>query len=108
MIINLSPQRRDDTITVIKTGDTITINGVAFDFSQLPEGATLPASAVDSEFFCGPVSRVGGELELTLLLPHGPNPSQAQAWPETITMTDDGDVPLPQDEAQPEEEEVAG
>ena len=97
MIINLSPQRRDDAITVIKTGDTLTINGVAFDFSQLPEGATLPSAAIDSEWFCGDVSRTNGALELTLLLPHGPNPSQAQAFPEPVVVTEDGEVQLPKD-----------
>lgn len=97
MKIDLSPQRRDDKLIVVKTGDVLTINGTAFDFTALPDGATLPASAIDSEWLVGYVSRVNGELELALILPHGPSPSQAVAFPEPITVTKDGEVSLPFD-----------
>jgi hypothetical protein len=30
--------------------DTLTINGIAYDFSVIPDGATLPASAVGCEY----------------------------------------------------------
>lgn len=95
MRIKLSPVRRDETIAVSLTGDVLTINGQPFDFTQLPEGATLPAEAIDSEHFAGPVERIDGELHLTLRLPHGPNPSQAVAFPQPITVTADGPVELP-------------
>ena len=95
MKINLSPQRRDDTLTVTKQGATLTINGTAYDFSQLPDGGTLPADAVDSEFVIGSVDRVNGELELTLLLPHGPNASEAARFPQPIINPADGEVELP-------------
>lgn len=96
MIIWLSPQRRDDSLSVVKRGDALLLNGQEFDFSELPEGATLPASAVDSAYFAGPVERVGGELRLTLLLPHGAAPSDAVAFPEPIAVANDGPVELPQ------------
>ena len=95
MKINLSPQRRDDTLTVTKQGDTLTINGIAYDFSQLPDGGTLPGDAVDCEYVIGSVNRVNGELELTLLLPHGPNASEAARFPEPIIDPADGEVELP-------------
>ena len=95
MKINLSPQRRDDTLTVTKQGATLTINGTAYDFSQLPDGGTLPADAVDSEFVIGSVDRVNGELELTLLLPHGANASEAARFPQPIIDPADGEVELP-------------
>ena len=95
MKINLSPQRRDDTLTVIKQGYTLTINGTAYDFSQLPDGGTLPADAVDCEFVIGSVSRVNGELELTLLLPHGANASAAARFPKPIINPADGELELP-------------
>ncbi|MGZ2475908.1 hypothetical protein ACVI1N_004199 [Sinorhizobium medicae] len=38
MKIDLSPQRRDDLLTVTKAGDVFTVNGMAFDFSALPDG----------------------------------------------------------------------
>jgi len=53
MNINLSPQRRDDTLTITKNGDVLTINGTDYDFTQLPDGGTLPAEAVDCEFVIG-------------------------------------------------------
>lgn len=96
MKITLAPQRRDDTLAVSKQGDTLTINGEAFDFSVIPDGATLPASAVACEFIAGPVERINGVLQISLILPHGPNPSQAVAFPEPLINPADGVLELPQ------------
>ena len=95
MKLILSPQRRDDTLTVVKQGDTLTINGTAYDFSQLPDGGTLSADAVYCEFVIGSVNRVDGELELTLLLPHGANASEAARFPQPIINPADGKLELP-------------
>lgn len=95
MKINLSPQRRDDTLTVIKQNDTLTINGTAYDFNQLPDGALLPADAVDCEFIVNSVNRINGQLELTLLLPHSANASEAARFPQPIIDPDDGELELP-------------
>ena len=95
MKITLSPQRRDDTLTVIKQGDVLTINSTEYDFTDLPDGGTLPADAVDCEFVIGSVDRVNGELELTLLLPHGANASEDARFPEPIIDPADGEVELP-------------
>jgi len=95
MKLILSPQRRDGTLTVIKQGDILTINGAEYDFTSLPDDGTLPAEAVDSEYVIGSVERVNGELELTLLLPHGPNASEAARFPEPIIDPADGEVELP-------------
>ena len=107
MHIKLSPQRRDDQITVIKSGDTLSVNGEVFDFSAIPEGATLPADAISSEFFSGPVERIDGVLHLTLTLPHGANPVEAVAFPADIVNPPDGEIELPKNpdpvvEEQPE------
>lgn len=109
MHITLSPIRLDETLTATLAGDVLTLNGEAFDFGPLPEGATLPAEAIDSPWIVGPVSRVDGELHLTLRLPHGPNPSEAVAFPEPVTVTENGLIALPFDpepepEAIPEEQ----
>lgn len=95
MQIKLSPQRRDDTLTVSKQGDVLTINGEQFDFSAIPEGATLPADAISSEFFSGPVERIDGVLHLTLTLPHGADPVEAVAFPADIINPPDGEIELP-------------
>lgn len=98
MHIAFSPVRLDELLTATLAGDVLTLNGEAFDFSQLPEGGTLPAEAIASDWITGPVSRIDGELHLTLRLPHGPNPSQAVAFPEPVHVTEDGPIALPTDE----------
>lgn len=105
MKINLYPQRRDDRIELVKQGDALIVNGIRFDFAQLPEGATLPANAIASELFCGPVDRVGGELIINLILPHGSNPSQDVAFPEPIVVNSDGPIAVPRDPEPSIEEE---
>jgi hypothetical protein len=96
MIIKLSPQRRDDTLTVTKAGDVLTINGMEYDFSQVPDGGLLPRDAVDCPWLASDVERVDGELLLTLLLPHGADASEAARFPEPLTDVPDGEVELPQ------------
>ena len=96
MKITLIPQRRDDAIAISKQGDTLTINGTAYDFSVIPDGATLPASAVDCEYITGNIERINGVLQISLVLPHGPNPSQAVAFPEPLMNPADGVLELPQ------------
>lgn len=105
MQIKLNPQRRDDSLTVVKQGDTLIVNGTEYDFSAVPEGATLPADAIDSDFFSGDVSRIDGVLHLTLTLPHGPNPQHHVAFPEPIINPVDGEIALPKNvEEEPVEE----
>ena len=98
MKINLSPQRRDDTLVVSKVGDTLTINGDTLDLSVIPDGATLPDASEVHPFLMGPISRTNGVLELTFILPHGPNPSQAVAFPEALVDVPDGPVQFPAEE----------
>ena len=95
MQIKLSPARSDETLSVYRSGDIVTVNGVPFDFSRLPDGATLPADAILSDWFAGPVERINGNLRFTLKLPHGNTPSEAMAFPLPIDVTGDGIVELP-------------
>lgn len=96
MKILLSPQRRDDTLDLVKNGEVLSINGEAFDLSRVGEGDTLPRLAIDSVWFAGDVERINGELVLTLFLPNPWNYSQAQAFPVPLENVQDGPVPLPQ------------
>lgn len=98
MRISFTPQRRDDALTVSKLGDVLTINGEAFNFSSLPPGATIPAGEVPCPWIVGPVERVGSDLRLTLILPHGPSPAAAVANPTDLTNPPDGPVAIPHDE----------
>lgn len=93
--IMLKPQRSDGVLSVSKNGDALIINGETFDFTQLTEGSTLPPGAMGSEFFRGGVKRENGGIELTLLLPIGTDATEAQRFPEPITVTSDGTVTLP-------------
>jgi len=105
MIIDLSPVRSDKPVPeVVYSKDALTINGQVFDFGPLPDSATLPAAAVDSDWIVGEVERIDGEIHLTLMLPHGPNPSHAVAFPEPIRVIRAGAVKLPFDVPEPAEE----
>lgn len=95
MRISFSPMRRDDQLIVSKAGDILTVNGEQFDFSGLPDGATVPS--VPSLWIVGPVECIDGEIHLTLILPHGPNPSPTIAFPEPVTVTEDGLIAIPQE-----------
>jgi hypothetical protein len=96
MHITFTPQRRDDALVVSKSGDMLTINGAPFDFSVIPDGEILPASAVDCEFITGDIERVGGVLRLTLILPNSANASEAARFPEPLINPADGVLELPQ------------
>ncbi|MBX8528578.1 hypothetical protein K5D32_02830 [Pseudomonas cichorii] len=95
MKIYLAPQRRDDNLDVVKSGNILILNGESFDFTRMVDGDTLPASAISSPFFAGNVDNIGGELELTLFLPLPANYSQAQAFPEPLVNVGDGPVVFP-------------
>ena len=95
MKIILVPQRRDDTLQLIKQGSTLTINGEAFNLSNLEEGDTLPLEAIACEWFAGPVEMIDGVIVVTLILPNPWNYSQAQAFPVPISVTKNGLVELP-------------
>lgn len=94
--ITYFPQRRDDLTldALMWSGDVLTINGAVLDLSGIPEGATLPGDAVDHPLVVGEISRGGGALSVTLILPLGANPSDEARFPAQITGAD-GPVPIP-------------
>lgn len=100
MRIILHPQRSEERLDLSKVGDALVVNGVTYDFSMLPDGATLPADAIESPFFCDPVERIDGELVVRLTFPIGPEPSAEQAFPNVIQADADGPISLPQDGKQ--------
>lgn len=95
MKITFTPVRRDDTLSLAKSGDVLSINGEAFDLSGIPEGATLPREAVACDLLASDIERQGGELRLTLILPHGANAPQDTLFPQPITVTADGPIAVP-------------
>ncbi|CAK16862.1 hypothetical protein [Pseudomonas entomophila] len=104
MIINLVPVRHDQPLALSVKGDVLTLNGEAFDFRALGEGALLPVEAIAAPWFMGDVRRIEGRLHLTLMLPHGVHAPQATRFPEALEVTEDGPVALPPYETPMSEE----
>ena len=95
MLINLSPVRSDEPLSVAVIGDTLMINGVAFDFGPLLEGAVLPKNAIVSRWILDDVKRVDGVIQVTVMLPHAEDASEAARFPQMIVVTQNGPVALP-------------
>jgi len=109
MLIKLSPVFVfDDTrIAVEVTGDVVTINGEAFDFGPLEPGGSIPAEAVNTQYFIGDISRDSvGEIVLTLTYPHAPYAPHDSRFPLPISVIEDGPVSLPSPENETEPEGV--
>ena len=96
MKITLSPQLRVDQLALARSGDILTINGEAFDFGPLLDGSSISRGAVGCHLLASAVDRIDGELNLTLILPHGANASSAVRFPAPIIDPPDGSVDLPQ------------
>ena len=105
MRISFMPQLTDRTLTVSKAGDVLTIDGEEYNFSWLPDGATIPnslprpaSSDPDTTIPCkailGPVHRVDGELRLTLILPYKIGNRHVDTPPDLVDPPD-GPIILP-------------
>lgn len=105
MKIRLSPNNHTARLTAVVNGDVLILNGDELDFSPLGEGDVLPAAAIDSPWIASDVTRTGGEIILTLCLPHGANAPHETRFPAAfdvpITVTV-GPVPLPPYETESE------
>ena len=107
MKITLSPIRSKDVLTLSKNGDGLTINGETFDFSGIPEGATLPCEAIASDWIAGDVERDSeGTLTVPLLLPHGADAPPETLFPAPLSAIENGPITLPTYEIVPEDEEA--
>lgn len=95
MKLSFSPIRSDAVLTLDKVRDVLTLNGESYDFSALPEGATLPRAAIDCTWLASDVERIDGVLHLTLILPHGPQAVGATWTPGPVMVAQDGAVVLP-------------
>ena len=95
MQISFTPTRCDTALVATRQGDVLTLNGEAFDFTALSEGDVLPREAVTCDWLASEVTREGGALHLTLILPHGADAPEETRFPQPVTLTGDGPVPLP-------------
>ncbi len=87
MQIDFTPVRTDAALTHVVDGDVLTLNGEAFDFSEVPEGAVLPREAVACSWLASDVTRRQGEICLTLIRPHGPEADAAERFPDGGEMS---------------------
>lgn len=90
MILIFSPQLRNGTLALEKQGDILTINGEEIDFEPLESGTKLPLDVCQeySPFLLAAQRNNDGELELTLLLPHGKDATQAALFPQPVIAID--------------------
>jgi hypothetical protein len=98
MRIKLIPQRSDAALTLSRDGDVLAINGDNFDFSDLPDGAEIPFGEIPSDFIVGPVRRVDGNLQITLVMPCNARSPLLATMPADIIDPPDGVLALPTDE----------
>lgn len=105
MNINFSPLNSDVPLVASVSGDVLTLNGDKFDFSPLEEGDVLPWGAIDSEWFHGPVSRINGVINLTLVSPYPGVGNKAQCFPEPLVNVS-GPVDFPEPDPEPEVIEI--
>lgn len=97
MIIKLSPVRSDETLILFKNGDKLTVNGEEFDFTRLPDGASLPYGSVLCPAVIQTVDRENGELSMSILMPHKAYATESSRFPSPLTNIPDGRVILPTD-----------
>ena len=95
MNITFSPQVRTDSLTLSKSGDILTINGEAFDFSFIGEGDVLPHDAIDCDLLASDVTRTDGAITLKLVLPIRHTASDAAKFPASILNAPDGVIGVP-------------
>jgi hypothetical protein len=99
MRIKLLPQRRGETVSMVKTDDTVVINGTLLDFRFLASGERIPAIDDDSPTppheLITAAERIGDELVLHVILPHGANPGPHIAFPADLVDVPNGNVVFP-------------
>lgn len=95
MRIHFDPFRSDETLEARVEGETLVVNGVAYDLSAVDESASLAHDMLDCPWFSADIRRRDGMLEVRLRLPHGAGAPDAVRFPAPVTMQADGPVPLP-------------
>lgn len=86
-------------LKVVVAGRVITVNADEFDLSFMEPGSELPRAAMDSDHFRSDVvCDETGLIHLTIAVPYGPAPSEAEIYPPVQENVGDGtaiDVTVP-------------
>ena len=93
--IKLIPSRKDGQIKLEKQDLKLIVNGEVFDFSALVDGDILPRDAVLGDWLASDVARVGNDISLEVVLPHGSNAPIETRFPNPITVAQNGLIALP-------------
>lgn len=107
MHLTLTPQQGlpgRPEMTIHVAGDVITIDGMPYDLSAVPEGGE--GWPEDASPFVVPITRQGGVLHVTIAARLGETAAAVQDGPWVIENAN-GDVTIPaQRNPEPEEEEI--
>lgn len=95
MKITFSPVEGLPPSDVSVAGDVLTINSRLHDFSSLVEGDVLEMESVNDPMVVSDIMRLGGEIVVTIILPHGPDAKSETRYPISIDATTAGEVALP-------------
>jgi hypothetical protein len=87
--ITLSPQRRDEELSVEKQGNALIFNGEYVDLE------TYSPERVQCQWIVGEPEIVDGDWSVTIILPHGPAAAEKTRFPDRIVATTDGLIDLP-------------
>lgn len=92
--VSFSPLLSEGTLTVIKFGEKLTINGDTIDLSVIPDSATVKHAHVIHPFLVDKIERINGVINLTVRLPYIADGHVKTPVP--ITVTTDGSISLPE------------
>lgn len=86
-----------ERLSVAKMGSSLVINGREYDFGRMQDGDSLydVSTAVDSPYVFGELHKVEGVVQMELVFPIGINAPHEAKFPESILITEDGAVTLP-------------
>lgn len=87
--IKLSPQLRNDSLSLEKRGDTLVVNGKPIDLRHYDPRVSR------CEWIIGAPEQSDDGWNLQILLPHGHPAPHATRFPAPIDATDDGPIHLP-------------
>ncbi len=95
MKITLVPIRMDLRLDASLKGESLILNGETVDLSRVTEAAPMDAADFGCDWITGEVRRVEGEIELSLILPHGADAPDETRFPKPVRRVKDGVIALP-------------
>ncbi|MGU3577107.1 hypothetical protein ACLBWZ_16450 [Brucellaceae bacterium C25G] len=91
--ITLSPQYSNAILTVVKSGNVLTINGTPYDFTPLNDGDEIPSEAITNDLIIGGITKREGVVSITMVMPYSNiNAPEHIRFPVPIMLVEDGEV----------------